>query len=68
MSNIKDIRVVQRVRNGSVLSKDESGKMVIVPGKELVGYRFQVKRDDLFAEWNDNGWQDIEVIEEEVEE
>lgn len=61
MYNLKDIRVVQKKKKCSEL-KEVDGKMVVCRWVENLSYTIQVKRDGLFAEW-----EDVPVIEEWVD-
>lgn len=60
---IRNLRVIQYVKNGSVLARDEDGVMTIEPGKETVSWKLQMAVDRA----NGIEWVDVDVIEEGVE-
>jgi dTDP-glucose pyrophosphorylase len=55
---IKDIRVVQKLKNRARL-KEVDGEMVVGRWVEKTSYTIQIKRDGFAAEW-----EDVPVIEE----
>ena len=58
--NIKDIRVVQKLRSGTRLSEDNDGLGVSVEYfVEKTSWKLQIKRDSFAAEW-----EDVPVVEE----
>jgi hypothetical protein len=61
MMNIKDIRVVQKLRRGTRLKEadDNSGFVTVEPFVEKTSWTLQIKRDGFAAEW-----EDVPVIEE----
>jgi hypothetical protein len=63
MINIKDIRVVQKLRRGTRLvpSDDitDSGRVSVEQYVEKTSWTLQIKRYDFAAEW-----EDVQVIEE----
>ena len=63
MMNIKDIRIVQKLRRGTRLvpSDDitDSGRVFVEQFVEKTSWKLQIKRDSFAAEW-----EDIPVIEE----
>ena len=60
MMNIKDIRVVQKLRRGTRLSKaNDDSDVTIEDFVEMTSWNFQIKRDGVAAEW-----EDIPVVEE----
>jgi hypothetical protein len=60
MMNIKDIRVVQKLRSGTRLSEDNDGLGVSVEYfVEKTSWKLQIKRDSFAAEW-----EDVPVVEE----
>jgi len=66
MMNIKDIRVVQKLRRGERLVKEDENYTGNPPGfvtiehfVEMTSWKLQIKRDGFAAEW-----EDIPVIEE----
>ena len=66
MINIKDIRVVQKIRRGTRLvpSDDitDSGHVSVEQYVEKISWALQIKREDTVAEW-----EDIQVVYEEIE-
>ena len=60
---IRNLRVVQYVKNGSVLVYNEDGERIIQPGREKVAWKLQMAVDRA----NGIEWVDVDVIEEEVE-
>lgn len=56
--NIKDIRVVQKLRKGTRLKKVD-GDVVVEQFVEKTSWALQIKRDGFGAEW-----ENIQVIEE----
>jgi len=58
MMNIKDIRVVQKLRHRASL-KEVDGQMIVDRWVEKISWNFQIKRDGFDAEW-----EDIPVVEE----
>lgn len=59
---IRNLRVIQYVRNGSVLVRNEDGEMTIQPGKENVSWKLQMAVDRA----DGIEWVDVDIIEEEV--
>jgi hypothetical protein len=61
MMNIKDIRIVQKLRRGARLKEadDNTGFMNIESFVEKTSWKLQIKRDGFAAEW-----EDVPVIEE----
>ncbi|CAB4143379.1 hypothetical protein UFOVP447_133 [uncultured Caudovirales phage] len=61
MMNIKDIRVVQKLRRGERLKEadDNTGFVSIEHFVEKTSWKLQIKRDGFAAEW-----EDVPVIEE----
>lgn len=59
---IRNLRVVQYVKNGSVLVRNADGEMTIQPGKENVSWKLQMAVDRAAG----IEWIDVDVIEEEV--
>ena len=61
MMNIKDIRVVQKLRKGERLKEadDYTGFVTIEHFVEKTSWKLQIKRDGFAAEW-----EDVPVIEE----
>ena len=61
MMNIKDIRIVQKLRRGARLKEadDNTGFMNIESFVEKTSWKLQIKRDGFAAEW-----EDAPVIEE----
>ena len=61
MMNIKDIRVVQKLRRGERLKEvyDNPGFVSIEHFVEKTSWKLQIKRDGFAAEW-----EDVPVIEE----
>jgi hypothetical protein len=61
MMNIKDIRVVQKLRRGERLKEadDYTGFVAVEQFVEKTTWKLQIKRDGFAAEW-----EDIPVIEE----
>ncbi len=57
---IRNLRVIQYVRNGSVLVRNEDGEMTIQPGKENVSWKLQMAVDRA----DGIEWVDVDVIEE----
>lgn len=60
---IRNLRVIQYVRNGSVLVRNEDGEMTIQPGKENVSWKLQMAVDRA----DGIEWVDVDVIEEVAE-
>ena len=61
MMNIRDIRIVQKIRKGTTLV-EKDGKLVIQPYKEMLNFELQIMRDFIGAQW-----EPINIIEELVE-
>ena len=65
MMNIKDIRIVQKLRRGARLKEADdntsfmTGFMNIESYVEKTSWKLQIKRDGFAAEW-----EDVQVIEE----
>jgi hypothetical protein len=61
MMNIKDIRVVQKLRKGERLKEadDYTGFVTIEHFVEKTSWTLQIKRDGFAAEW-----EDVPIIEE----
>ena len=61
MMNIKDIRIVQKLRRGARLKEadDNTGFMNIESFVEKTSWKLQIKRDGFAVEW-----EDVPVIEE----
>ena len=61
MMNIKDIRIVQKLRRGARLKEadDNTGFVSIERFVEKSSWKLQIKRDGFAAEW-----EDVPVIEE----
>jgi hypothetical protein len=60
--NIKDIRVIQKLRHQTSL-EEVDGRMIVNRWIEKTTWKLQIKRDGFAAEW-----EDIPVIEEYEEE
>ena len=60
--NIKDIRIIQKLRHQTSL-EEVDGRMVVNRWTEKTTWKLQIKRDGFAAEW-----EDIPVIEEYEEE
>lgn len=60
---IRNLRVVQYVKNGSVLARNEDGEMTIQQGKENVAWKLQMAVDRVEG----IEWVDVDVIEEVAE-
>jgi len=60
--NIKDIRIIQKLRHQTSL-EEVDGRMIVNRWTEKTSYKLQIKRDGFAAEW-----EDIPVIEEYEEE
>lgn len=58
MMNIKDIRVIQKLRHQTSL-EEVDGRMVVNRWTEKTTWALQIKRDGFAAEW-----EDVPVIEE----
>jgi hypothetical protein len=58
MMNIKDIRVIQKLRHQTSL-EEVDGRMVVNRWIEKTSWALQIKRDGFAAEW-----EDVPVIEE----
>jgi hypothetical protein len=58
MMNIKDIRVIQKLRHQTSL-EEVDGRMIVNRWTEKTTWALQIKRDGFAAEW-----EDIPVIEE----
>lgn len=63
--NIRDIRIVQKVRKGSTLV-EKDGKLVMQPYKEMISYELQIMREG-FLGGRAPEWEPVEIIEELVE-
>lgn len=61
MMNIKDVRVVQKLRKGTrvVPSEDYADVVSVEHFVEKTSWALQIKRDGFAAEW-----EDVQVIEE----
>jgi hypothetical protein len=61
MMNIKDIRIVQKLRKGERLKEadDYTGFVTIEHFVEKTSWKLQIKRDGFAAEW-----EDVPIIEE----
>lgn len=59
--NIKDIRIIQKLRNRTSLKEGDGhlGQMVVERWVEKTSWTLQIKRDGFAAEW-----EDVHVIEE----
>jgi hypothetical protein len=59
--NIKDIRIIQKLRNRTSLKEGDGhlGQMVVERWVEKTSWTLQIKRDGFAAEW-----EDVQVIEE----
>lgn len=62
MSNIKDIRIIQKLRNRTSLKEGDGhlGQMVVENWVEKTSWTLQFQRDGSY-DWE---WEDVEVIEE----
>jgi len=58
MMNIKDIRVIQKLRHQTSL-EEVDGRMIVNRWIEKTTWTLQIKRDGFAAEW-----EDVPVIEE----
>lgn len=58
MMNIKDIRVIQKLRHQTSL-EEVDGRMIVNRWTEKTTWTLQIKRDGFAAEW-----EDVPVIEE----
>lgn len=58
MMNIKDIRVIQKLRHQTSL-EEVDGRMIVNRWTEKTTWALQIKRDGFAAEW-----EDVPVIEE----
>ena len=58
MMNIKDIRVIQKLRHQTSL-EEVDGRMIVNRWTEKTTWSLQIKRDGFAAEW-----EDVPVIEE----
>lgn len=59
--NIKDIRIIQKLRNRTSLKEGDGhlGQMIVERWVEKTSWTLQIKRDGFAAEW-----EDVQVIEE----
>ena len=59
--NIKDIRIIQKLRKRTSLKEGDGhlGQMVVERWVEKTSWTLQIKRDGFAAEW-----EDVQVIEE----
>lgn len=60
---IRNLRVVQYVKNGSVLVRNEHGEMTIRPGKENVSWKLQMAVDRA----DGIEWVDVDIIEVDLD-
>lgn len=60
---IRNLRVIQYVRNGSVLVRNEDGEMTIQPGKENVSWKLQMAVDRAGG----IEWVDVDIIEADLD-
>ena len=58
MMNIKDIRVIQKLRHQTSL-EEVDGRMIVNRWIEKTSWALQIKRDGFAAEW-----EDVPVVEE----